>query len=217
MKKTLFLLGFAGIIAQSASAFIKVGPEVGLSFNKMTYNGTGSASGFAPTLSNVTGFRAGILADIGVGPIAIQPGVFYTSKGGKQSMNYLGLFTADLKTKVNSIEIPVWIQYKHKLGPGKVFVGVAPSVSYALSGKSTLSASAFGQSADSAYNITFGSDSTDMKRLDYAANFNVGYELGMGLFVRIFYSLGLANLSNDAMIETKNRGFGVSVGYLIGK
>jgi hypothetical protein len=216
MKKALLLLGIAAITTQPSFALFKIGPEVGLSFNKMTYSGSGTA-GFAPTLSSVTGFRAGITTDIGISHIAVQPGIFYSAKGGTQSANFFGLAAVTLKNKVNYIEVPVWIQYKQKLGPGHAFVGLGPSVAMALNGKTVASGSALGIAADSTYNITFGSDSTDMKKLDYAANFNIGYQLSMGVFVRIFYSLGLANLSNDAAFDTKNRSFGISVGYLIGK
>jgi hypothetical protein len=132
-------------------------------------------------------------------------------------VNYSGLFTAKIKNTINYIEVPVWLQYKHKIGPGRVFAGLGPSVGYALNGKTKVSASAFGISSDSTGKLTFGSDSTDVKRLDYALNFNVGYQLSMGVFIRFFYSLGLANLSNDTSFDTKNRSFGVSVGYLIGK
>lgn len=216
MKKALLLLGFAALTTQQASALFKIGPEVGLSFNKMTYSGSGTA-GLSPTISSITGFRAGITTDIGIGPIAVQPGIFYSAKGGTQAADFLGFATITLKNKVNYLEVPVWIQYKQKLGPGKAFIGLGPSVAMALNGKSTFSGTVLGTSADSTYDITFGSDSTDMKKLDYAVNFNIGYQLSMGVFVRFFYSLGLANLSNDPAFDTKNRSFGVSVGYLIGK
>ena len=216
MKKTLLLLSFAALCSQSASALFKIGPEVGLNFNKMKYDLSTGLAGLSYKNQSVMGAKIGLLADIGLGPIAVQPGIFYSMKGGKQSVNFLG--SVENRTTINYLEVPVWVLYKHKLGPGKIFGGVAPSIGYGLSGKTKSKASVLGQVEEDTQNLTFGSDSTDVKRIDYAINIGVGYQLFMGLFARVSYSIGLANLSNDASAgDIKNRSFGVSVGWLFGK
>ena len=222
MKSVLLFLLFA-FLSSPASSQIRVGLEGGVLVNKITLKESSAAPGFSTTMASTIGYRAGVLADLGLGDhIAVQPGIFYCARGGKLKADF-GIFgTSQSDVTVNYLEVPVLVLYKLQVGPGRVFVGLGPSVSMALSGKTHATSSfssIFGQ-VDTTIKMEFGSDTSEMKRLDLAAIFNAGYELDMGLFVRVGYYLGLANLSNNSSTaddKMKNRAFQITLGYLLGR
>jgi hypothetical protein len=179
-------------------------------------------SGYSPSYSSKVGFKIGALADIGIGDhLAVQPGVFYSMRGGKIKVDVPGFGSAETERTVNYLEVPILVQYKLNAGPGRVFVGLGPSVGMGLSGKDHEKYNyAFFGSKDTTVSVKFGSDTTETKKMDFGAVFNVGYELNMGVFVRVSYYLGLANMANNGPGQNDkatNRGFSVSAGYLLGR
>jgi len=203
MKKVL--LSFAVMLMAGASfAQVKFGITAGPSFSSTTYKNPLVNNGNKKTSDMLTGLRAGVTVDL---PLAdeffIQPSLLYVGKGGKQE-NALG---ADVKTRLHYLELPLNFMYKPEVGTGNLFIGLGPYFSYALGGK-------VGDN-----DIDFGSDNAlQTKRMDAGANFQVGYELPMGLNFGLHTDLGLVNINGAGNDDNrvKNTSFGVSVGYKFG-
>ena len=86
-----------------------------------------------------------------------------------------------------------------------------PYVGIALSGNTK--AKADGKKATE--KIEFGSGSGEMSRLDFGLGFGAGLQFG-NFQVGVGYNLGLANLSNENKITTRNNGLALTVTYLLG-
>jgi hypothetical protein len=95
--------------------------------------------------------------------------------------------------------------YKFDAGPGKLFVGVNPYLSYGVS-----------ISVSDGTAPKFGSGDLDLNALDFGIGGQVGYELPMGLLFRAGYDYGFGNLSNISGETMHNTCIHISVGYLFG-
>jgi hypothetical protein len=212
--RILFFLATALLSTSCLFAQTTFGLRGGVNFyssSSKNANGDKSETGL------ITGFNIGANAEIPVGiDFFIQPGVLYTTKGGKDK-------DTDNKLVISYIEIPVNFIYKPDLGKGKVLLGFGPYIAFGVGGKSEL---ANGDETD----VEFTSEvkQTDppgmyLKRMDAGANFLFGYEWSNRFSVQLNAGLGLANIypkiEDFDIGETsiKNTGFGVSVGYRFGK
>lgn len=221
MKKTLtILLLAAGVVCNNAKAQVRFAPEAGINLSKVNYTADAGLFGpgvtFSTSTSMAIGLKVGVVADLGLSDhFSIQPGIFYSMKNGKTTYDVnAGIInvSAEQTTKLNYIDIPVMALYKFDVGPGKLFAGIGPNVGIGIGGKREFSVLGIDSSAD----VKFGSDSDQVKRIDFGGNVNVGYELPMGLYLRLSYNMGFVNLSNIPAETYKNMGFGVSVGYMFG-
>jgi len=156
------------------------------------------------------GFNAGVTFEIGFGDlIAVEAGLIADTKGFKvEEQGYketLNLIYAD---------IPVLLKVGPSLGPVKIFAAAGPYVGIGLTGKDKWEWDAESGTED----VEWGSGEEEMKRLDYGAKFGAGAEVA-GFVVGAYYSLGLANLSNDSEngYKAQNRVLSISVGYKFGK
>lgn len=208
MKQCFLFTVMALCLSITASAQLRFGPELGLNINKLDYD-------FPADESSNMGLRIGALADIGLGRIYLQPGLYFSMKGGEADYVTDNVAT-EINTNLNYIEIPFLVQYKHPAGPGKFFIGLGPAASIALGGetKTTTVNLNNGVAFKDEEDIDFGDDIGELDRGDIGVMFNLGYELDRGLFFRLFYNKGLSNLSNFPGIELQTSTFGISAGYL---
>ncbi|MBO9152770.1 porin family protein [Chitinophaga sp. GCM10012297] len=205
MKKALLSVA-ALLIAGATFAQTKFGIVAGPSFSSYTYK----ISGDKETSSLLTNFRAGLTADLQLADeFYIQPSLLYTGKGGKEEV--LGF---DTKTNISYLELPINFMYKPEVGNGNLFIGLGPYFAVGLGGNSE---TVVGNSVVK-NDIEFGDENGEMKRFDAGANFQVGYELPMGLNFGLFTDLGLINLrgNGDSDNSFRNTAFGVTVGYKFG-
>jgi hypothetical protein len=210
MKRIFLLATVAILFTQVALAQLKFGPEVGLNINKFDYS-------IAADESNNMGLRIGLTTDIGLGKLSVQPGLFYSMKGGESDYTDVNGDKVELNTNLGYIEVPLLLQYKIGAGPGMIFLGGGPTASIAVTGETKTSTTPAGGTTTKVEEpIEFGSGITQMDRADIGLMLNVGYELNSGLFFRPFYNMGLSNLSNIGGITMKNNTIGISVGYLFG-
>jgi hypothetical protein len=243
MKKNLLFI-VTLFVSLNGFARIAFGPEIGFNASKLNYSTSTSTNILGITIpppdfknSIRSGARFGVIADVDIfHHISIQPGIFYSMQGGNQKgttsvtipVALLAQFTQlplpislnapvtiDTKTKLNYLHVPVNVIYHFN----KFFAGAGPYISYALNGtiKGNTTASIpvigdYNTSIDST--ISFGSDKGSIRRFDYGVSITAGYDLPFGLFIRAYYQMGLAELSNDLNSSGKNTCFGFSAGYL---
>ena len=106
-----------------------------------------------------------------------------------------------------------------------LYVAAGPYAAYALAGKIKTKTESAGASSEGSEDIDFGDEEgKDLSRLDYGAQFELGYEFFGHLRVGVQYNLGIANLipADDvetwddlgAQISAKNQGLGLSLTFL---
>ncbi|RQO31001.1 hypothetical protein DBR32_09850 [Taibaiella sp. KBW10] len=201
MKKVILSIATLAGFAVATQAQVKFAPEVGLNVTTMK-----SSSDLATSTSNaLVGLRAGAYVELPFNNmISLEPGVFYSMKGGENT--FLGVKST---TTLSYIEVPVNIKFNLPLGiAGKVFAYAGPHIAYAVAGQTKIGS----VSSD----IKFGDGNAQMNPLDIGAQVGVGYQLPFGLYARAQYGMGFNNLSNASTMNTKltnNSNFGISVGF----
>ncbi len=207
MKKLLLTLCLVSATVSACFAqSINFGIKAGLNLSNQSVNPPNTWG-----TKNLTGFHAGVIADIGLKNVSIQPGLFFTTKGEVTPENLKQLTgqggTYNAKEVLNYIEMPVNLLYKIKTAPAvKIYFGGGPYLAYGISGHGT-EAGAF-----PTYTVHF--DSNGYKNPDYGVNFVAGVELFKNVLIDANYGLGLGNLSRAYGQTIRNRVIGVSVGYL---
>ena len=218
MKKVLLIAGF--VAASSITAFaqtISFGVKAGLNLSRLTE----TVSGGSVSSQTLPGFQVGGVVDLGFQAFSIQPGVFFTTKGGKseETVQFTTpgsgqtTITANSKVTLNYIEVPINFLYNVAAGDNKFYVGAGPYVGYGLSGKGTESDNQNG-SETTKTNVTFGSGQDDVKNPDFGVNFLVGFKFSQGYSIGANYGLGLSNLSNGGNdSKVKNQVVSFTLGY----
>lgn len=209
MKKlALAILALGSALTASAQSKTTFGISGGVNFAKIAVSVDGSS--MSGSTGSLTSFSAGVFADAPVGSnVSIQPGLYYTGKGGKISSD-----GESIKAKLNYIQLPVNVVYNAYVSAGKFFFGAGPYAAVALNGKSEYSAS--GNSGSVSEDIEFGSGTNAThKRTDFGVTGLVGFTFKNGLLLKLNTDLGLANtLNNNSFGEkNKNRVTSISVGY----
>lgn len=228
MKK-VFLLASAFCLTYGAQAqvTVKLAPEIGVNVGNIRGDMAGYDLNYkTPKL----GVKAGVNADIMLGSnFAIQPGLFYSIKGGKGDQtlvtNVGGVTnTARLENNytLHYFEVPLNFQYYfNDPGEGRFFIGVGGYLGVPFSGKnkyrSTLNE---GVIADGTEKLKFGQDidENQWERFDAGVSANAGYYLRSGIFFRAMIQRGLMNNlpGGDADNSYKLNTYTLSLGYMIG-
>jgi hypothetical protein len=209
MKKQLFTIALIITTAIASAQTVTYGVKAGINLANQSLRNAGFSSGS----KNLFAFNLGLIADIDKGSFAIQPGLFFTTKGEqfKSSMAYAsGASAGDLTTKyiLNYIEVPVNFLYKVSMDQSSsLHFGGGPYFAYGLSAKIS--------SGGTDYRGSFGNNPNDAiyyKNPDYGLNFVAGATVGRYI-VDLQYGLGLANLAYSSA-TLQNRVISFSVGYL---
>jgi hypothetical protein len=207
MKKLLLLI-CCGFAVSTASAQVPtVGIKGGVNFATMSSSSSGSSS--SVSTGTLTTFSAGIFVDFKAGSNwSVQPALLYTGKGASESAsNENGSYTA--KAKLFYLQVPLNFVYNVPVAVGTFYIGAGPYVAYGLSAK--LEAHGNGQTVSQ--DIEFGDGEDQYKRIEAGATALTGIKFKQGLLLNLNYDLGLTSISNQTNVNTKNRVFGISVGY----
>jgi hypothetical protein len=199
-------------VSTAKSQELRFGALAGINFQNL--NGK-YVSGDRLESSLILGYHAGVNALIGIAPeIYFQPGLLFSTKGGTIKQT-----AADVKFRLNYIELPLNVLYRGQIGEGFVLLGFGPYLGYAINGKAI--------TGDIKRNIQFQSSigsgdsnqSSYFRAFDAGANIFAGYEMASGIFLQLNTQLGLLKInpdnntvSNDKSV-VKNTGYGLSVGY----
>ena len=135
-----------------------------------------------------TSFHLGVGADFDFAPnMAIQSGLFFTSKGAKYTEDILN---SELNVNANFLQIPVHFAYKIDVMPGtRIVLHAGPYIAYGIGGKAKVNIAG----KDRLENDTFDSD-FGLKNFDSGLGLGVGAEFGP-ILVDIGWDMGLVNLS----------------------
>ncbi|MFA6087121.1 porin family protein [Mucilaginibacter sp.] len=178
----------------------------------------------------LTGFSAGVFASFNMDRFALQPGVFFTARGGKTTEGIvLGdiAFRAYGNWRLYYIQVPVNLVYHIPVKTGSFYLGAGPYIARGLKGKftpQTLDNNSIDESDQNDFNIKaqFGNDNnSNFKSFDYGVNGIAGFQFNNGILVNAGYDLGLSNIQTNNILlnptfynSTKNRSFNISIGYM---
>jgi len=197
MKKLFITCLLLVMLSINASSQLRFGGELGLNMSYFKQ----SASGVTVNWDNLIGPRAGIILDNAFSDNwSFQPGIFYTMMGAKISVT-----GTNESVTLNYLQIPINIIGRFDAGSGKFCIGAGPYLSFALSGTE--------KSGSTSVDINFGSGG-DFKTTDYGFTINAAYETPIGIFFRLSYDYGLANIANGA--TANNVSTHISLGYFFG-
>jgi len=167
----------------------------------------------------ILGYHGGINLQMRLVPeFYFQPGLLYSTKGGKNINN---LYTS--KYKLSYIEMPLNFVYKGLLGNGYVMVGFGPYIGYGITGEVITESSIGDINSDIVFQNTveIGDPITAnyFKAFDAGGNVFIAYETAVGLFIQMNSQLGMLKINpddkrfSDDKSIIKNTGFGFSLGY----
>ena len=194
LKKLSLLTALLFVTSNLLMAQLSLGVRGGINLAKEYVE----FSGESETSDALTGLTLAGLIEIGMGEhFAIQPELVFVQKGGSNG-------DSDDDLTLNHFDVPVLLKYKVGAESFGGYLAAGPTFGYALSGK-------------------FGDEKFEDDDWEGYNRFELGASLGGGLglnlasgmvFLDIRYLLSLNNLSEDDEITIKNRGIGLSVGYL---
>ena len=182
MKKLILTLLLVATAAFAFSQDVNFGIKAGLNLSTQTGD---------PYSDNkiLPGFNAGVVADIGLHDFSIQPGIIFTTKGEKISVDLVNASdvpsgTAVTTTTLNYIEVPINFLYHATAAPGvKIYFGGGTYFAYGPGG--TVSGNSVGGSN---FNepVNFKNE-TNANTVSYK-NPDIGVNLLVGLLINKKYS-----------------------------
>ena len=185
-----------------ATAQVRFGPKIGMNFSKMTLK----ASGISIDPKILVGFNVGMIAEFPVGNnFVIQPGLLFSSKGSKYSLQ-----GESAKIAPSFIELPINGVYKLDMSSAQLMFFAGPYFGYGIGGSV--------KSGSESYDISWGTGSdNDLKPFDFGLNIGAGVEIS-NFLISAQYGIGMANLVTDGSSDTemKNKVLGISMAYIIG-
>ena len=178
----------------------------------------------------LAGFSAGVFASFNMDRFALQPGIFFTARGGKTTE---GIILGDIafrgygNWRLYYIQVPVNLVYHIPVKTGSFYLGAGPYIARGLKGKftpQTLDNNSIDESDQNDFSIKaqFGNDNnSNFKSFDYGVNGIAGFQFNNGILVNAGYDLGLSNIQTNNILlnptfysSTKNRSFNISIGYM---
>lgn len=121
-----------------------------------------------------------------------RKGSHYTENGGPE-----------ITTTYYYLDLPVKLNYALGLSRTNIFIGIGPTFSYALSGTS--------QKAKNEMRDAL--DDFKQRRWDIAFSAQLGVRI-VGVQFKVFYDLGLVDISRNPHHKVGNRVLGLQLGYL---
>lgn len=175
------LLFVVGGLLVARPAHAQFGVAAGLNFDNLSDIEFGNAEA---TFESATGYHVGVFLDLGLGPVALRPGVFYRNLGDFEIGG--GLIIGDVSETfdISLIEVPVDV---------RVGLGVTPIISpYVLAGP----VFRFAATDDEAFK-------DNLEDFSVSADIGFGIEVklgGISLFPEIRYAFGITRFLKEDII-----------------
>ena len=232
MKKIVLVLAMVAVVgavcAQGLSLGIKGGANMSNLYGKEVKD-----------TKMKLGFNVGIAADYEFeSNVAIQSGLYFTTKGAKLSSTNIDQKVGDIKlsgtvdktANAMYLQIPLHLAYKIDVTPGaRVVLHAGPYAAYGvggkISGKSTVKVSgnvpadqkAAVDAALKQINASTNSVNTFDKKMGYKP-FDAGVGIGVGaefgsFLVDLGWNMGLLNISRNKEVNVKSQNAHLAVGF----
>lgn len=223
MKKIFaFAALAAAVLFAGNTANAQLGINVG--YAPQTYKNTYTASNgntSSDTLS-MTGFFLGVNYNTNItGDLNVSVGLQgrYNTKSDSSSASLFGLASGKVKRTDNQfvLDIPILFNYGLSLTDDvKLSIFLGPTISYALSGKTTIEANAsvlgVGASTDPQESNWYNADEGNMSAFDLSGTIGLNVTFS-GIRLYGGYNMGLLNTNKNDNWTTKGSNFFVGLGY----
>lgn len=197
MRKLLFLIACL-VASVYASAQVAYGPVAGVSFptqNRSFGRDTTVISSMAVSYH----IGGELLAHLPIVGLEIETDLLLHRKGSHYTENG----GPEITTTYYYLDLPVKLNYALGLSRTNIFIGIGPTFSYALSGTS--------QKAKNEMRDAL--DDFKQRRWDIAFSAQLGVRI-VGVQFKVFYDLGLVDISRNPHHKVGNRVLGLQLGYL---
>jgi hypothetical protein len=208
MKKQVFFVTCALLLALSSQAQISVIPKAGVTLSSISYDEEPEDQ------KTQFGFVGGAGLDIGIikNFFSLQPELLFIQKGDRFDER-----NVEATTTLNYLELPLLAKISFGSPTIKGYLNAGPSLALGLNGKYKVEG---GENAGET-DIRFGDASNDGRRyldnrFDFGLQFGGGGSFGLGpgaLIADIRYGLGLSDLNDED--KAQNRTFAFTLGYAI--
>jgi hypothetical protein len=208
MKKQVFFVTCALLLALSLQAQISIIPKAGVTFSSISYDEEPEDQ------KTQIGFVGGVGLDIGIikNFFSLQPELLFIQKGDRFDER-----DVEAKTTLNYLELPLLAKVSFGSQAIKGYLNAGPSLALGLTGKYKVEGGANAGETD----IRFGDSNNDGRRyldnrFDFGLQFGGGGSFGLGpgaVIADIRYGLGLSDLNDED--KAKNRTFAFTLGYAI--
>lgn len=216
MKK-IVLLSVACLCVIFVHAQLRLELQGGLNLSNSLIK-TGSS--FKLNTNPAVGHQLGVTSNLHLGSnFYLKPGIGLIRKSTKIETNAVNsrgeAFNAIEQVDLNYIFMPVDICFRSYIGaaPRFIFAGVGVNASYALSGRYYR----YGEGG-SLWFMNEGSmrvgANEDINPWEFGVNFNIGYNAGKA-GVKLFYNLGISDVTARNSVTWKNRVIGLSLCYAL--
>jgi len=229
MRKVLLATTFvvAASIANAQATFGIHASGILASGTEKYKDANDSEENFTTDYKSRFSWKVGGVANIPVASaISFMPQLNILSKGGKidekESLGEDFSYEVEGKVKLTYVELPFNFVYN----TSSFFVGAGPSLSFGIGGnmegKSITNIMGDVQTDSHDMDVKFDGkkDAEDekvhLKSMELGANFIAGYKLPNGLFIQANYNLGLSNIDPEEGYTSKNKYFGIGIGYFFG-
>jgi hypothetical protein len=193
LRTTICATVLATVTFMSAKAQIKVGIQGGINISSPTVEGLKDKK-------NASSPTFGLVTQINIIPmLTFRPSVNYLQNafsGSTTTTTGSATTTTDIEQEITNLEIPLDLVYPVKLKKGKLLLSAAPVLTIGLKGNQTTTVNTAGISPVT-NEIKFGNQTAELKKIDWASRFGVGYEFTNGMQLNAAYKLGLTNQSNN--------------------
>jgi hypothetical protein len=156
----------------------------------------------------------------------LNKGAKLEQSGTETVMGVPYTYNVNGKADYTYLEMPLYFMYSSDGELGGFFAGLGPVLSYGLSGKEKATTSInFGgttqsETYDNKVKFDGKKDANDefshYKAFEFGGGLIAGYKAASGLFVNAHFHQGFTNISPDTDTQSKNRYFGVGIGYFFG-
>lgn len=214
------------MFASDQKAPVSFGLRAGLNFSNIAGE-YGPAADDKIDMDARTGFHVGAVVDLPItNGFYIQPGIFFTTRGAKDSYSYSESGYSEKETmKYNAsyLQIPVLGSFRADISRSvNLQLNVGPHVAFGLGGQCRYEYSDSDGYSESFKYPTFGESTEEeehfgVKRFDFGLTFGVGVTFKRHYYLGVQYDLGLVNtaIEKEWGKEAKlhNRNFSIQLGY----
>lgn len=221
MKKTFFSVLSIAFLGIFTTLHAQVGIKAGVNLSTIVEeNEEVSKEDFDN--KSIVGPVLGLTFDLSVNDVfSIQPEVYYSQSGGKNTYNVLGSVSKSVY-RINYIEVPILAKLKFGNSGGEgvgFYVAAGPWAGFALNGKYEFTTEVDGDIIfQNKEDFTFD-DEDNAKRLNYGLSGAAGLMFGQ-LAIDLRYNYGINNLidndednNNDNKPILQTRGLALTLGY----
>lgn len=212
MKKLILSVALLATMAvcqaqeKNAKSKVTFGAKAGVNIATAVFDE--SVKNYVPSVSSVVGANFGFFVNLPMGSkFALQPELVYSMQGFDYVFDNEYL-RADIKTKLNYINVPFNFQYKFI---EKAYIEAGPQFDFLVGAKGDYTSK--DKSSNQVTTVNDKDLKDNYKALVFGLNFGAGYKITNNISANVRYCLGLSPANDGNTISSKNRVIQIGAAY----